>query len=291
MEGWIKLHRKLYEKGFSGMPDYVAIWLYILVHAQHKDQEIVLNKQVVKINRGSLITGRKKLSSVTGVSESKTYRILKYLEIEQQIEQQKFNKFTVISIVNYDKYQASEQEDAQQVNNRRTTDEQQMNTYKNVKKEKNEKKDKNIYTQSADESAAYSAEFSAWWSDWIKSISRGTGGKKQKAFEYFKRLKKTFTTQQIRDATANYMSSCRNTGSYHKDAEGFLNPNNGLVKQWYETQPVEGATTAPRNQTTSSQLDDIFNRKSEEHNGTANTESYSQDTASNNPAVQPAAIG
>ena len=96
MEGWIKLHRKLYEKGFSGMPDYVAIWLYILVHAQHKDQEIVLNKQVVKINRGSLITGRKKLSSVTGVSESKTYRILKYLEIEQQIEQQKFNKFTVI---------------------------------------------------------------------------------------------------------------------------------------------------------------------------------------------------
>ena len=291
MEGWIKLHRKLYEKGFSGMPDYVAIWLYILVHAQHKDQEIVLNKQVVKINRGSLITGRKKLSSVTGVSESKTYRILKYLEIEQQIEQQKFNKFTVISIVNYDKYQASEQEDAQQVNNRRTTDEQQMNTYKNVKKEKNEKKDKNIYTQSADESAAYSAEFSAWWSDWIKSISRGTGGKKQKAFEYFKRLKKTFTTQQIRDATANYMSSCRNTGSYHKDAEGFLNPNNGLVKQWYETQPVEGATTAPRNQTTSSQLDDIFNRKSEEHNGTPNTESYSQDTAGNNPAVQPAAIG
>ena len=291
MEGWIKLHRKLYEKGFSGMPDYVAIWLYILVHAQHKDQEIVLNKQVVKINRGSLITGRKKLSSVTGVSESKTYRILKYLEIEQQIEQQKFNKFTVISIVNYDKYQASEQEDAQQVNNRRTTDEQQMNTYKNVKKEKNEKKDKNIYTQSADESAAYSAEFSAWWSDWLKSISRGTGGKKQKAFEYFKRLKKTFTTQQIRDATANYMSSCRNTGSYHKDAEGFLNPNNGLVKQWYETQPVEGATTAPRNQTTSSQLDDIFNRKSEEHNETGNTESYSQDPAGNNPAVQPAAIG
>ena len=291
MEGWIKLHRKLYEKGFSGMPDYVAIWLYILVHAQHKDQEIVLNKQVVKINRGSLITGRKKLSSVTGVSESKTYRILKYLEIEQQIEQQKFNKFTVISIVNYDKYQASEQEDAQQVNNRRTTDEQQMNTYKNVKKEKNEKKDKNLHTLSADESAAYSVEFSAWWSDWIKSISRGTGGKKQKAFEYFKRLKKTFTTQQIRDATANYMSSCRNTGSYHKDAEGFLNPNNGLVKQWYETQPVEGATTAPRNQTTSSQLDDIFNRKSEEHNGTANTESYSQDPAGNNPAVQPAAIG
>ena len=290
MEGWIKLHRKLYEKGFSGMPDYVAIWLYILVHAQHKDQEIVLNKQVVKINRGSLITGRKKLSSVTGVSESKTYRILKYLEIEQQIEQQKFNKFTVISIVNYDKYQASEQEDAQQVNNRRTTDEQQMNTYKNVKKEKNEEKDKNLHTLSADSSAAYSVEFSAWWSDWLKSISRGTGGKKQKAFEYFKRLKKTFTTQQIRDATANYMSSCRNTGSYHKDAEGFLSPSNGLVKQWYETQPVEGATTAPRNQTTSSQLDDIFNRKSEEHNGTANTESYSQDTASNNPAVQ-AAIG
>lgn len=283
MEGWIKLHRKLYEKGFSGMPDYLAIWLYILVHAQHKEQEIVMNKQVVKISRGSLITGRKKLSSVTGVSESKTYRILKYLENEQQIEQQKFNKYTVISIVNYDKYQASEQEIEQQVNNRRTTNEQQMNTYKNVKKEKNEKNDKNIYTESE--------EFSIWWTDWKKSITRGTGGKKQKAFEYFKRLKKTFTTPQIRDATGNYMQSCRNTGSYHMDAEGFLNPNNGLVKQWHETQPVEATATVPHaQQTTSSQLDDIFNRSQEKYNATGNTESYSQDPAGDSTAVQ-AALG
>ena len=47
-----------------------------------------------------------------------------------------YSKFSIVTVSNWTEYQ----QDEQQVNNRRTTDEQQVNTDKNVKNDKNEKK-------------------------------------------------------------------------------------------------------------------------------------------------------
>ena len=60
-----------------------------------------------------------------------TFKKIKCFENEQQIEQYKTKKYTVISIVNYDMYQKTEQVVEQQTNNECTTDEQQMNTNNN----------------------------------------------------------------------------------------------------------------------------------------------------------------
>ena len=49
--------------------------------------------------------------------ESKVKRILKSFENEHQIEQQTANKNRLITVVNWDKYQSSEQQFEQQVNN------------------------------------------------------------------------------------------------------------------------------------------------------------------------------
>ena len=82
---------------------------------------------------GQLITGRKVLSSELKIDENKVTRILKTFENEQQIEQQTSNKNRLITIVSWDVYQKGEQRNNQQVNNKRTTDEQQVNTNKNNK--------------------------------------------------------------------------------------------------------------------------------------------------------------
>ena len=69
---------------------------------------------------------------------------------EQQIEQQKTNKNRLITILRWKEYQGSEQQNEQQVNNKRTTSEQPVNTNKNVKKienDKNVKKLKEIYKE------------------------------------------------------------------------------------------------------------------------------------------------
>ena len=73
------------------------------------------------------------------ISESKVQRILKEFENEHQIEQQTSPRNRLISIVNWSEYQNNEHQSEQQVNNKRTTNEQQMNTNKNVKNEKNVK--------------------------------------------------------------------------------------------------------------------------------------------------------
>jgi hypothetical protein len=146
-EGWIRLHRKMLKKGWAKNPEYMHLWIHLLLFACYEDHEFLWENKIILIKRGQLITGRKSLSVNSGISESKVERILKCFESEQQIEQQKTNKFRLITIINYDQYQQSEQQNEQQVNNKRTTSEQQMDTYnelKNIKKEKNKEEYKEI---------------------------------------------------------------------------------------------------------------------------------------------------
>ena len=93
-----------------------------------------------EVKRGQLLTSRKAISDKTGVTQSKIYRILSRYESEHQIEQQKTNKYTVITILNYDSYQNCEQQFEQKMNNKWTTDEQQMNTNNNDNNVNNDNK-------------------------------------------------------------------------------------------------------------------------------------------------------
>jgi hypothetical protein len=144
MDGWIKLHRKLLDNCIAKKPAYLSLWVILLLMAQHKESTFIWNNKKQVLKKGQLITGRKSLSKRTGIAESQIYKILNFFEMEQQIEQQKTNKFTLITIVNWNAYQQEEQVTEQQGNNKVTTKRQQSNTYKNVKNVKN---DKNIITK------------------------------------------------------------------------------------------------------------------------------------------------
>lgn len=132
------------KKGWYKRSEYFHLWHHILYRANHKDIEIMFNGENIKLKAGQFITGRKALSLETGINESKVERILTFFEKnEQQIEQQKSNKNRLITVLLWSRYQQSEQVNEQQVNNNRTTSEQQVNTDKN---EKNRKNEKNLYT-------------------------------------------------------------------------------------------------------------------------------------------------
>jgi len=138
--GFIKIFRSLKNKGWYKKSEYIHLWIHLLIKATHKGIEYYFNGENIKLNPGQFITGRKTLSSETGINESKIERILNFFEKnEHQIEQQKSNKNRIISICNWNNYQQTEQQNEQQLNNKRTTNEQQLNTYKNDKKDKNDK--------------------------------------------------------------------------------------------------------------------------------------------------------
>lgn len=146
MNGYIKLHRQLLENPVVMKDsDYLAVWIYLLLNATHKDIKGIFGKETITLKPGQLLTGRTKISNDLNIQSSKVERILKKLEIERQIEQQTCNKGRLISLINWNLYQESEQQNEQQVNNKRTTSEQQVNTNKNERM-KECKNVRNIYT-------------------------------------------------------------------------------------------------------------------------------------------------
>lgn len=142
MEGWIKLYRKLSEKGFYKKDsEKVHLWIHLLIKSTHFGKEEMLAGKKYYCNPGQFTTGRKQLSEETGISESKIERILTYFEkLEQQIEQQKTNTNRLITIINWKDYQPCEQQIEQQLNNERTTTEQQLDTLRECNNDNNEKK-------------------------------------------------------------------------------------------------------------------------------------------------------
>lgn len=134
---WITLNRKLLDNPISHKPLYLSLWVILLLKANHKDTEFIWNNKKQLCKRGELLTGRKQLSIESGVSESQVEHILNYFEKDGQIEQQKTNKFRLILIKNYNKYQGVEQ----QIDNKKTTNRQQIDTNNN---DNNDNNDNNI---------------------------------------------------------------------------------------------------------------------------------------------------
>lgn len=129
--GWIALHRKLTDSAIYSDSTAVHLWIHLLFKANHKDKKFLHAGQMIDLKRGQILTGRKVLASEIGANESKIFRLLKVFESEQMIEQQKSNKFSIISILNYEQYQSGEQQTEQQVNSKRTSGEQLVNTNNN----------------------------------------------------------------------------------------------------------------------------------------------------------------
>lgn len=143
MDGYIKWYRKIIDNPvICKDSDHVAVWQHLLVMAQYRERQAVFKGETITLNPGQLITGRKAIAKKYKIDENKVQRILKLFENEQQIEQQTSNQNRLITIKNWNMYQQGGHPTEQRVNNKRTTTEQRVNTYKNIKKYKKDKNEK-----------------------------------------------------------------------------------------------------------------------------------------------------
>ncbi len=146
--GWIKLYRCLLDDAVCQKSAYFHLWVTLLLMAAHKDREFIFNNQIQKLQPGQLVTGRKKLSKLTGIPESSVDRILKCLESGRKIEQKVLKKYRIISIVKWDSFQAQtnhEPTSEPTMDQTRSDTGPIADTYKNVKNEKKEKKGPRAY--------------------------------------------------------------------------------------------------------------------------------------------------
>jgi len=137
-QGWFKLHRGVTDSFVFQNPDRLKFWIWCLCKASHKSRIANVGLQEIQLSKGQFVFGRKKAASELSMDESKVYRLMKTFEKREKIEVKSNNKFSVITVANWEFYQQGEQQTEQQSNNKITTNEQQSNTDKNVKNVKNE---------------------------------------------------------------------------------------------------------------------------------------------------------
>lgn len=134
--GWIKLHRQILNWEWYSDTNTFRLFLHLLLTANFKDQKY----QGKLIKKGSLLTGRDKLSYETGLSVREVRTCLERLKSTNEIAIKSNSKGTEIQVVNYDKYQIETSE----TTNERPTNDQQTTTIKEGKENKERKEKKNI---------------------------------------------------------------------------------------------------------------------------------------------------
>ncbi len=221
MSGWIKIHRILLKSPLFKSSESVHLWIYLLLEANFQPSKLLVGNKVIKINKGQVLTSRRNLEKEIGVNSSKIQRLLKLMEIEQQIEQQSFSNFRLITILNYDRYQASEPQSEPQVNHKRTTSEPQVNRSsisnarikegKEGKEGKEKNKDKDTLPGKPDDRVM---EIFNFWCDVMKKGSRSKPTA-SRINSVKARLKDGYTIDEIKQAITNCSQS-----SFHMGPSG-----------------------------------------------------------------------
>lgn len=147
-QGWIKLHRQILDNEIwdDGEPFSKAhAWIDLLLTANHESRRIIFDGNLVEVKRGQKITSVRILGERWHWSAQKVLRFLKMLEALQMITRNANSRRTLITIVNYDKYQGEDENDGTLTEHSRDTHgtltERRTLTNKNVKNDKNEKKE------------------------------------------------------------------------------------------------------------------------------------------------------
>lgn len=91
----------------------------------------------VALRPGQFVYGRTKASEQLRIKPSTLNDIITWLKDDQIIDIKSNNKFSVITVVNWDLYQIEEYETDSKTDNKATTKQQQSDTNKNVKNVKN----------------------------------------------------------------------------------------------------------------------------------------------------------
>lgn len=140
MEGWIKLWRQ-----FSHWEWYTdlyvkSVFIHLLINANHKEGYW---KGIV-INKGQLVTSLEHLANELHITVQQIRTALNKLKTTSEITSKSTNKYTIITICNYDRYQGFEN-DEQQTNQQanQQTNNKQSTTNKNNKNDNNKKNEKN----------------------------------------------------------------------------------------------------------------------------------------------------
>lgn len=126
MEGWVTLHRRFLQWEWFDIPEMVKFFIYLLLMAGHSERKY----RGIQLQRGQIITSTPIMMKDTKLSEQQVRTCIKRLKSTGEITCKSTNKFTIITICNYDRYQSEDLPTNGQNNgqpNTQATDKQRTN--------------------------------------------------------------------------------------------------------------------------------------------------------------------
>jgi len=137
---WIKLHRSVIDWEWYSDANVMRLFIHLLLVSNHDDNFV----NGILVKRGQKLTSYKSISRETGLSNQQARTAVSKLKSTGEITIKTFNKFSIIQIVNYDKFQSSTSKitDNQQTNNKQSND--KITTNKNNKEIKEKKETQNF---------------------------------------------------------------------------------------------------------------------------------------------------
>lgn len=130
--GYIKIHRSITDWGWYTDGNTMRVFFHLLVRANWQDKEWM----GIKVKRGSLVTSRRHLAAELEMTEREVRTAIEHLESTNEVTKCSYPKFTVITVVKYNEYQANDQQNVQQTTDKRPASDQQTTTTKEIKKDK-----------------------------------------------------------------------------------------------------------------------------------------------------------
>ena len=127
-DSWISIHRKLLDWCWYKDINVKTLFLHLLLKANYKEK--VWNG--IEVNRGQLITSIEHLSEETGLTVQQTRTALRKLLTTNEITSKTTNKFTVITIENYELYQNVNNKITNKITDNATINQQQLNKENNI---------------------------------------------------------------------------------------------------------------------------------------------------------------
>lgn len=151
-QGYVKLWRKCLDSGLLKNHTAWQLFGYLLLKATHRAHRQLVGGMVFDLQPGDVIFGRSKAADDLCVGEQSIRTALKLLEKLEIVTSKATNKCTVISFVNWDRYQDEQPAPNQQTNQHLTSNQpapnQHLTTNKNERKKENIKTDTSYLAQS-----------------------------------------------------------------------------------------------------------------------------------------------
>ena len=120
-DGWIALHRKIYNSSDFNNQLEVAVFLYLVAIASHKPVQVVYRKKKLTLKRGEVSIAYKDLAKKFDISERKIRTIIKNLVHTKNLNQTLHKNLSIYSVVKYSKYQDAPPKTDQTLTDRTTT--------------------------------------------------------------------------------------------------------------------------------------------------------------------------